>query len=71
MTTPSLPATPNPYADELMTSWVERIGLFYGAEYLDTLGLLHAHGPHIVGDPHIDVSLDQCLAQSTSLGRGV
>jgi hypothetical protein len=35
-----LPFSPAPFADELLSSWIERIGIFYGMQYEIVLALL-------------------------------
>lgn len=37
-----LPVCPAPYRDELISSWIERIGLFYGVNYETVMGVLFA-----------------------------
>ena len=58
MTISTLPASPDPYPDELISSWIERIGLFYGIDYQDTVGILHARGGNPVPDPTTDFDSD-------------
>ena len=36
----TLPFTPAPYPDELLSSWIERIGLFYDVGYAGALAVL-------------------------------
>lgn len=53
-----------------------RIALFYDADYQDTVGILHAHGPNPVQDSHLDLDADPrnpalaLFVDTTQLGSG-
>lgn len=43
----TLPIVPNPLPDESISSWVERIAIFYGGQYERALGSVYARAGHL------------------------
>lgn len=64
MTLQPLPICPAPYPDELMSGWIERIGLFYDTGYDGAVALLHAHQGRTAWDGNEDMDADPELRES-------
>jgi hypothetical protein len=67
--TSPLPFTPAPFADELLSSWIERIGIFYGIQYENTLALL---GVPMLLPPNskVDVDADPVIRERVAKWAG-